>query len=104
MYEKSKRFTLPETVDDAVDLLISDLLTDHVDTLASLTEEQFDRFYTMVSPYILSEFRLWSGNNRLLNACMRDIGETDVNCDPAGLILRKVKERLKETHGLLIIT
>ena len=104
MYEKSKRFTLPETIDDAVDLLISDLLTDHVDTLASLTEQQFDRLYALVAPYILSEFKLWSGNDRLLSACIADLGATDTDCDPAGLILRKARKRLRETTGVLIIT
>jgi len=57
-----------------------------------------------VSPYILSEFKLWSGNDRLLRACMADLEATEVNPDPAGLILRKAKERLEETTGLMIIT
>lgn len=104
MYPKTESFSLPETVDEAVDLLISDLLADHIETLSTLSERQFDRLYRLVSPFILTEFKLWSGNNQLLNSCMDAIKDTDANCDPAGLILRKTKACLDETAGVLIIT
>jgi hypothetical protein len=35
---------------------------------------------------------------------MDQINPEDSNSDPAGLILRKTRERLAETQGLLIIT
>jgi len=104
MYPKTERFGLPETVDEAVDLLITDLLADPIETFSSLSAQQFDRLYDLVSPFILSEFKLWSGNEKLLNSCMDAIEDTDANCDPAGLILRKTKARLNETMGVLIIT
>lgn len=104
MYPKTERYHLPETVEEAVDLLISDLLADHLETFSSLSERQFNRLYNLVSPFILTEFKLWSGNHKLLNACMAQIKDTDANCDPAGLILRKTRARLNETMGVLIIT
>ncbi len=104
MYQQNDKFHLPETVEEAVDLIVSDLLVNHADTFISLTEQQFDLLYKEASPYILSEFKLWSGNDKLLNACMDQIGETEPNDDPAGLILRRARERLEETQGLLIIT
>ena len=104
MYPKTEKFGLPETVDEAVDLLISDLLADHIETLSSLSERQFDRLYRLVAPFILTEFKLWSGNEKLLNACMDAIQDTDANCDPAALILRRTRSRLNETVGVLIIT
>ncbi|CAD7848389.1 MAG: hypothetical protein [Olavius algarvensis Delta 4 endosymbiont] len=104
MYPKTDRFGLPETVDEAVDLLISDLLADHIEMLSSLSERQFDRLYSLVSPFVLAEFKLWSGNDKLLNACIAQLEDTDANCDPAGLILRKTKARLNDIIGVLIIT
>jgi len=104
MYPKTERFSLPETVDEAVDLLISDLLVDHIETLSTLSQRQFDRLYRTVSPFILTEFKLWSGNDKLLNSCMDAIHDADVNCDPAALILRKTRARLNEIVGVLIIT
>jgi len=104
MSPKTERFNLPETVEEAVDLLISDLLAAHIETFSSLSAQQFDRLYNLVSPFILSEFKLWAGNDKLLNDCMAQIKDTDANCDPAGLILRKTKARLDETMGVLIIT
>ena len=104
MYPWTERFSLPESVDEAVELLISDLRADHIEALSTLSERQFARLYRLVSPFILTEFKVWSGNNQLLNSCMDAIKDTDANCDPAGLILRKTKARLNETVGVLIIT
>ena len=104
MYPKDERFDLPETVEEAVDLLVSDLLADHLETFSGLNDTQFDRLYARVSPYILSEFRLWSGNDRLLNDCISQIQDLDANYDPAHLILLKTKVRLQEAVGVLIVT
>ena len=104
MHTKAHRFKLPETVKEAVDLLISDLLCDHIETFINLSNDQFNRLYDLVAPFILSEFKLWSGNIKLLNDCMAQIKATDNNCDPAGLILRKTKARLNDTLGVMIIT
>ena len=104
MGPKTKRFHLPETVDEAVYLLISDLLADHLETFTSLSASQFDRLCNRLAPFILTEFKLWAGNDQLLNACMAQIEDTDANCDPAGLILRKTKAHLKAIVGVLIIT
>lgn len=104
MYERAARYDLPQTVDEVVDLLISDLLTFHREALVQMSENQFDRLYQTVAPYILSEFRLWTGNEALLRSCLEETDPEDPETDPAIIILRKVKASLREAHGILIIT
>lgn len=104
MYEKVTRYDIPKTVDEVADLLISDLLVYHREALALMTESQFDQLYQTVAPYILDEFRLWTGNEALLQSCLTETDPEDPETDPAVIILRKVKSELREHHGILIIT
>jgi hypothetical protein len=95
---------LPQTIDQAADLLMSDLLTDHIEAMASLSEEEFESLYQGVAPYLIDEFRLWSGNNDLLAACMEACQAEGESPDPARVILKRVIERLGDTEGIIIIT
>jgi DNA topoisomerase IB len=95
---------LPQTIDQAADLLISDLLTDHIEAIASLSSEEFESLYQGVAPYLIDEFRLWSGNDNLLTACMDACQATGETPDPARVILKRVVERIGDTEGIIIIT
>jgi hypothetical protein len=104
MYDRELRYDIPRTVEDVVELLISDLLTNHREALTGMSENDFDTLYQAVAPYILHEFRLWTGNNELLNACLAATDADGPETDPAMIILRRVKQALREHHGVLIIT
>jgi DNA topoisomerase IB len=95
---------LPQTVDQAADLLISDLLTDHIEVMASLSDEEFESLYQGVAPFLIDEFRLWSGNDSLLAACMKVCQARPENPDPVRVILERVVERIGDTEGVIIIT
>ena len=95
---------LPQTIDQAADLLISDLLTDHVEAMASLNDAEFESLYQGVAPYLIDEFRLWSGNENLLAACIEECYATGESPDPARIILKRVVERIGDTEGIVIIT
>jgi DNA topoisomerase IB len=95
---------LPQTVDQAADLLISDLLTDHIEVMASLSDEEFESLYQGVAPFLIDEFRLWSGNDSLLDACMKVCQARPENPDPVRVILERVVERIGDTEGVIIIT
>jgi DNA topoisomerase IB len=95
---------LPQTIDQAADLLISDLLTDHIEAIASLSNEEFESLYQGVAPYLIDEFRLWSGNDILLAACMEACQASGETPDPARIILKRVVERIGDTEGIIIIT
>jgi hypothetical protein len=102
--DKGNNKSLPRTVDEAADILISDLLADHVTALYELDQKGFDWLCEMVSPILIDEFRLWTGNNALLNSCLQ-VGEwCSATLDPARVILQRVKERIGDTDGIIIIT
>jgi len=102
MMNRNVRYKLPENVDEAAELLLSDLLMQHLQTLSNMTEEDFDHLCDRVSPYLLEEFKLWQGNEPLLDSCYDDLDTQEV--DPARIILNRVKQMLHDFHGFLVIT
>ena len=104
MFGTPNSLGLPQTIDQAADLLISDLLTDHVEAMASLSDEEFESLYQGVAPYLIDEFRLWSGNDILLAACIEESQASGESPDPARIILKRVVERIGDTEGIIIIT
>jgi hypothetical protein len=102
MISKNVCHRLPGNVDEAAELLISDLLTQHLRTLSHMTDEQFEQLCDQVSPYLLEEFQVWEGNDQLLGSCF--LQGDEVQKDPARVILSRVKKKLQDFHGFLVIT
>jgi hypothetical protein len=100
MYEKKADYRLPTTVEEAAEILISDLLIQHLQALSEMSDYEFDVLCAKVSPYLTDEFRLWQGNDALLESCL----EACDFQDPARIILDRVKNILKNFHGFLVIT
>lgn len=92
----------PKTVNEAAELLLSDLLMQHLRTLSNMTDEDFNMLCDKVAPHLIKEFKLWEGNAELLDSCFSrtDIDETD----PARIILTRVKQILQNFNGYLVIT
>ena len=93
---------LPENVDEAAELLLSDLLMQHLKALSNMTDEDFDLLCDRVSPYLAEEFKLWQGNASLLDSCYSNLDSQEV--DPTRVILNRVKQMLNDFHGFLVIT
>ncbi len=102
MYPKNACHRLPGNVDEAAELLISDLLTQHLQTLSHMTDEQFELLCENIAPYLLEEFQIWEGNDQLLGSCFLQDHENQT--DPARIILGRVKKKLQDFHGFLVIT
>ena len=100
MYDKKACYRMPKTVEEAAELLISDLLIQHLQALSEMSEDDFELMCEKVSPYLIEEFGLWQGNDALLESCFK---ACDVD-DPARIILDQVKKLLKDFHGFLVIT
>jgi hypothetical protein len=101
MIEKKSDPQAPRTVDEAAQLLLSDLLIQHLQTLSQMAEADFEVLCERVTPYLIDEYKLWQGNDALLDSCFtRNSDETD----PARIILNRVKEILSDFHGFLVIT
>ena len=70
MYEKPFKPDLPRTVDEVANILIADLPPKEMVTLSSMDEHEFLRLYDSVAQYVLDEFKIWTGNEDLLESCM----------------------------------
>lgn len=104
MFKKSSRYQTPTSVDEAAEVLIADLLTYHLETLATLNTKEFDQLYAAICPYMVDEFKLWSGNDLLLSSCLAEAGDDIEHFDPAKIVLQKIKSKLMDTYGIIIIT
>ncbi len=104
MYEKPNMHSLPRTVDEVADLLISDLPPQYMATLSGMTENDFVRLYDSVANYVLDEFKIWTGNDELLESCLDQVSENADATDPAMIILRRVWQKLHDFPEILIIT
>lgn len=91
---------MPSTVEEAAEILISDLLIQHLQALSEMSDQEFDFLCERVTPYLIDEFQLWQGNDELLESCL---GACDFG-DPARIILDRVKKIVKDFHGFLLIT
>ena len=105
MIDKKKRYRVPTTVDEAAELLLSDLLIQHLQALSGMAKSEFDVLCKEVTPYLNEEFQIWQGNNALLESCYNQPGQDcQEGDDPARIILAKVMDIIKDFHGFLIIT
>jgi hypothetical protein len=102
MFNKKDQYRLPKSVDEAAELLLSDLLLQHLQTLVQMSEDDYDRLCDKLTPYLLEEFRIWQGNNDLLDSCYHHSGDETV--DPTRIILNRIKKMLQDFNGFLVIT
>ncbi len=101
MFHKKTSLNMPATVEEAAEMLLSDLLMQHLQALSKMTDPDFDRLCDQVAPYLLEEFQLWQGNDALLDSCY---SQDDDEADPARIILNRVKKILHDFNGFLVIT
>ncbi len=104
MIQKPENNRTPSTVNEAAEMLLSDLLIQHLHALSRMSEQEFELLCDHVTPYLIDEFKIWQGNDDLLASCYKQT-ETETECsDPARIILNRVKEILNNFSGFLVIT
>jgi hypothetical protein len=69
-----------------------------------LNDREFDALYQTVAEYIISEFKLWNGNDDLLASCMAAAGRMNKSHDPSMIILERVRARLRDYADLYVVT
>lgn len=99
MYTRPESKTLPTTVEEAAERLFGDMRNSERLNLLALSDEEFEKFYRAVAPVILTEFRIWTGNQALLNACIESSEHPDRKLEPALIILERVRRMVLETFG-----
>ena len=104
MFTKSLSSDLPSTIDDAVSILLADLRLLDRTRLGSMTTEELNIINKVVGLQITRDFRIWSGNELLLHACLEAMEGTDKeDADPSMAIIRAMWEKLQETHVLRLV-
>ncbi len=94
----------PQTVDQAVTRLMSDLSLRDRARIAKLKEEQLVALYFSLGEYIRNAFGLWSGNKGLMESCRALSGIGDLGDDDASaFIIKELLRRLRETHTLRVV-
>ena len=104
MYHQHNQSQMPKTVDEAADRLIADLSIMDQEILSKMDDDEFDRFYKAAATCILEDFNLWTGNDQLLISCYAAEERNNADDEPAKIILKKVKQKLQHTAGIVIIT
>ncbi len=103
MFPKPLIIELPTTIEDAVDMLLSDLPLLDRTRLSGMTPEELDLVNHMVGRQIAQDFRLYSGNDMLLSDCLTTCAQSGEPADPAMVIIRAMWQKLQETHVLRIV-
>jgi len=87
---------LPETVDQAVEQLLSDITLNNEIQILAMKEEDLMNLHFSLAAYIRDQFHLWTGNEALMESCRSASGNQDLHVDDASMVIVKaVWERLK---------
>jgi hypothetical protein len=96
--------TLPKTVEEAVERLISELSLRDKAHIANIREEDLVSLQPFLGHYVRTAFGLWSGNSALMESCLLVSGETELNEDDASaVIINEVWKKLRETHRMRVV-
>jgi len=94
----------PETVDEAVDRLISELPLKDKATVANMIPDEMELLNLSLGNYIKKVFKLWTGNESLVEFCRVKSGKRDISeNDASHIIIEALWERLRETHKLRVV-
>jgi len=101
MINRVQKYQLPATVDEAAEVLISDLTTQQMTAMAELSDQVFDQLCDQLVPHLQHDFHLWSGNDRLLFNCFENVGNS-TNTDPMRIIMDCMRAKLQMLNDVII--
>jgi hypothetical protein len=101
MIDRDLKYPLPKTVDEAAEVLISDLTTQQMTAMAAMDEQEFDQLCDQLVPYLQHDFRLWTGNERLLSNCFEHSGN-HTSTDPMRIIMECMRSKLQMLNDVII--
>jgi hypothetical protein len=96
--------SLPKTVEEAVERLLSELSLRDKAHIAKMREADLDSLHPSLGHYVRTAFGLWSGNEALMDSCCSVSGVGELNEDDASaVIIREVWRQLRETHRMRVV-
>lgn len=88
-------------MDEAVDVLISDMTTQHMSALSKMGDQEFDRLCSQLGPHLQHDFLLWAGNDRLLMSCFEAVDGL-TSTDPMRIIMDQLRTRTQSLNDTII--
>jgi len=79
----------PKTVEDAVNLLLTILNKETMETFASRSEKELKHYHCTAGVLIRKEFKLTDGNDKLIEACRKFSGQSDLDGKGAPIVILK---------------
>ena len=101
MIDRYPKYTLPATVDEATEVLISDLTIQQMTAMAQMDDQEFDQLCNMLVPHLQHDFQLWTGNERLLFSCFEHAENTTCT-DPMRIIMDCMRSKLQRLNDVII--
>ena len=93
----------PQTVDEAVNLLISKLSLKDKSALARMSAADLGNLHSTLGLYIRNML-IYPRNDTLLESCRQESGDKYLHRDQAsGVIIQKLWETLRDTHRLRVV-
>ena len=88
---------LPETVDQPVEQLLSDITLNNEIKILTMKEEDLMDLHFSLATYIRNQFHLWTGNEALMESCRSASGNPDLHVDDASMVIVKALwDKVKE--------
>ena len=89
----------PKTIEDALNLLLSILDKETMETFASRSEKELKHFHCTAGALIRKEFKLTDGNDELIESCRKFSGQSDLDGKGASIvILEALWESLRQVR------
>lgn len=95
---------LPRSISEAVSRLLTGMSLKDRATMANMTEDELTRLNFTLGAYIRNAFGIWSGNEKLLEACRTASGNPALpRKEAATVIIGELWKELRRTHKLRIV-
>jgi len=102
MNKKSK--ALPKTVEQAVDILLSDLSLQEKTAIVNMQKDSLNALHFSLGRFIRNKFSLVVDNRELMKSCRLLLGKQDLHPDDASsVIIESLWETLQDTHALRVV-
>ena len=95
---------LPKSVNEAVERLVSELSVKDKAAIADMAYDELVDLNASFGAYIRNAFRLWSGNDELIESCRFVARDKKLDKDGASFaIIESLWKRLQKTHALRVV-
>ena len=102
MNEKSK--ALPKTVEQAVDILLSELSLKEKAAIANMQKNNLADLHFSLGRFIRNEFNPLADNEELMDSCRLLLGKQDLHPDDASsVIIESLWKNLQDTYALRMV-